>query len=212
MAPSISHLGGRARVNEPGRYRKKNNKNLMAQGLPTFIGMPQPLRNLLSKRVKSNKAIQKKTKPKSIPTFLITVGEYTYPAGKMSAAATYRGIDTTLMNNAPAWGSVQPQQPNLSTSILLSLGPIGVNTLFTGIFVPGVAAGLSPGSPVNVRITNVTKNESQNFIMTAKDTSAGVAQEAVDLPADLTGGGKAQSTWSGTVWDVNDIVKLEILL
>ena len=53
MPTSISHLGGRARVNEPGRYRKKNNKNLMAQGLPSFVGMPQPLRNLIAKRVKT---------------------------------------------------------------------------------------------------------------------------------------------------------------
>ena len=60
MPTSISHLGGRARVNEPGRYRKKNNKNLMAQGLPTYVGMPQPLRNLIAKRVKPSEAISKK--------------------------------------------------------------------------------------------------------------------------------------------------------
>ena len=60
MPTSISHLGGRARVNEPGRYRKKNNKNLMAQGLPSFVGMPQPLRNLIAKRVKTSEAISKK--------------------------------------------------------------------------------------------------------------------------------------------------------
>ena len=61
MPTSISHIGGRARVNEPGRYRKKNNKNLMAQGLPTYVGMPQPLRNLIAKRVKSSDAITKGT-------------------------------------------------------------------------------------------------------------------------------------------------------
>jgi len=60
MPTSISHLGGRARVNEPGRYRKKNNKNLMAQGLPTYVGMPQPLRNLIAKRVKPSQAVAKK--------------------------------------------------------------------------------------------------------------------------------------------------------
>ena len=62
MPTSISHLGGRARVNEPGRYRQKNNKNLMAQGLPSFVGMPQPLRNLITKRVKPSQAITKKKK------------------------------------------------------------------------------------------------------------------------------------------------------
>ena len=65
MPTSISHLGGRARVNEPGRYRKKNNKNLMAQGLPSFVGMPQPLRNLIAKRVKPSEAISKKKKTQS---------------------------------------------------------------------------------------------------------------------------------------------------
>ena len=61
MPTSISHLGGRARVNEPGRYRKKNNKNLMAQGLPTYIGMPQPLRNLIAKRVKPSQTVKRTT-------------------------------------------------------------------------------------------------------------------------------------------------------
>ena len=65
MPTSISHIGGRARVNEPGRYRKKNNKNLMAQGVPTFIGMPQPLRNLIAKRVKPSQAISNKKKTQS---------------------------------------------------------------------------------------------------------------------------------------------------
>jgi hypothetical protein len=69
MPTSISHLGGRARVNEPGRYRKKNNKNLTAQGLPTYVGMPQPLRNLIAKRVKPSQAVAKK-KP-SIKTIRI---------------------------------------------------------------------------------------------------------------------------------------------
>jgi hypothetical protein len=69
MPTSISHLGGRARVNEPGRYRKKNNKNLMTQGLPTYVGMPQPLRNLIAKRVKPSQAVTKK-KP-SIKTIRI---------------------------------------------------------------------------------------------------------------------------------------------
>ena len=65
MPTSISHIGGRARVNEPGRYRKRNNKNLMAQGMPTFIGMPQPLRNSIAKRVKPSQAISKKKKKKA---------------------------------------------------------------------------------------------------------------------------------------------------
>ena len=33
MPTSIAHLGGRARVAEPGRYRKENNKNLKSQGI-----------------------------------------------------------------------------------------------------------------------------------------------------------------------------------
>ena len=61
MPTSISHLGGRARVNEPGRYRKKNNKDLMAQGLPTYVGMPQPLRNLIAKRVKPSQTVKRTT-------------------------------------------------------------------------------------------------------------------------------------------------------
>ena len=61
MPTSISHIGGRARVNEPGRYRKKNNKNLMAQGLPTYVGMPQPLRNLIAKRVKPSQTVKRTT-------------------------------------------------------------------------------------------------------------------------------------------------------
>ena len=61
MPTSISHIGGRARVHEPGRYRKRNNKNLMAQGMPTFIGMPQPLRNLIARRVKPSQAVTKKS-------------------------------------------------------------------------------------------------------------------------------------------------------
>ena len=66
MPTSISHLGGRARVNEPGRYRKKNNKNLMAQGLPTYVGMPQPLRNLIAKRVKPSQAVTERKKKSCI--------------------------------------------------------------------------------------------------------------------------------------------------
>ena len=46
MPTSISHLGGRARVNEPGRYRKENNKNLTAQGLPNLIGNPNIYKTL----------------------------------------------------------------------------------------------------------------------------------------------------------------------
>jgi len=71
MPTSISHLGGRARVNEPGRYRKKNNKNLMAQGLPTYVGMPQPLRNLIAKRVKPSQAVAVAKKKPSIKTIRI---------------------------------------------------------------------------------------------------------------------------------------------
>ena len=69
MPTWISHLGGRAQINEPGRYWKKNNSNLTAQGLPTYIGMPQPLRNLIAKRVKPSQAVSKK-KP-SIKTIRI---------------------------------------------------------------------------------------------------------------------------------------------
>ena len=196
MPTSISHLGGRARVNEPGRYRKKNNKNLMAQGLPSFVGMPQPLRNLIAKRVKPSQAIKKV--PKANPTFIITVSAL---AGK--AGAVQKGVD---LQNAPPFGSVSP---SLSDFQLLLNGNTGE---IVAVFIPGVAVGLPNGSPVNVKITNVTKSESQTFIMTAKVFPAAVAAEAVDQPFDVSNPpAKIQATWSGTTWDIGDTLKVEIL-
>ena len=52
MPTSISHIGGRARVNEPGRYRKENNKNLMSQGLPNLFGKSKYLQNIIARRVR----------------------------------------------------------------------------------------------------------------------------------------------------------------
>ena len=58
MPTSISHLGGRARVNEPGRYRKENNKNLMAQGLPNLFGKSKYLQSLIARRVRGKYAFK----------------------------------------------------------------------------------------------------------------------------------------------------------
>lgn len=52
MPLSISHLGGRARAQEPGRYRKENNKNITSQGLPNLFGKPKYLQNIISSRVR----------------------------------------------------------------------------------------------------------------------------------------------------------------
>jgi len=198
MPTSISHLGGRARVNEPGRYRKKNNKNLMAQGLPSFVGMPQPLRNLIAKRVKPSQAIKKV--PKANPTFIITVAT---PGGKF--ANQFFGIDLQGAL-APPFGSVSPSLSGFQLAASFPSGNI------IAVFVPGVAVGLPAGSPVNVKITNVTKSESQTFIMTANTTTAGIAAGAVDAPFDFSNPpAKTQATWSGTTWDIGDTLKLEIL-
>ena len=58
MPTSISHIGGRARVNEPGRYRKKNNKNLTSQGLPNLFGKPKYLQSIIARRVRGVYAIK----------------------------------------------------------------------------------------------------------------------------------------------------------
>ena len=58
MPTSISHLGGRARVQEPGRYRKENNKNLTAQGLPNLFGKPKYLQSIIARRVRGVYAIK----------------------------------------------------------------------------------------------------------------------------------------------------------
>lgn len=52
MPTSISHLGGRARVQEPGRYRKENNKNITSQGFPNLFGKPIYLKNIIASRVR----------------------------------------------------------------------------------------------------------------------------------------------------------------
>ena len=52
MPTSISHLGGRARVAEPGRYKKENNKNQKAQGLPPMLGKPLYLQRYIQSRVR----------------------------------------------------------------------------------------------------------------------------------------------------------------
>lgn len=57
MPTSISHLGGRARTAEPGRYKKENNKNLMRQGLPNLIGKSRVLRRYIQSRVKFTTAL-----------------------------------------------------------------------------------------------------------------------------------------------------------
>ena len=59
MPTSISHIGGRARVAEPGRYRKENNKNQKAQGLPNLFGKPKYLQNIIASRVRGIYAILK---------------------------------------------------------------------------------------------------------------------------------------------------------
>jgi len=56
MPTSISHLGGRARVAEPGRYKKDNNKNLKAQGLPPLLGKPLYLQRYIRSRVREKYA------------------------------------------------------------------------------------------------------------------------------------------------------------
>lgn len=58
MPTSISHLGGRARVQEPGRYRKENNKNQKAQGLPNLFGKPKYLQSIIARRVRGVYAIK----------------------------------------------------------------------------------------------------------------------------------------------------------
>lgn len=58
MPTSISHLGGRARVQEPGRYRKENNKNQKSQGLPNLFGKPQYLQSIIARRVRGVYAIK----------------------------------------------------------------------------------------------------------------------------------------------------------
>ena len=60
MPTSISHIGGRARVAEPGRYRKENNKNLTSQGLPNLFGKPKYLQNIIAARVRGIYAINSK--------------------------------------------------------------------------------------------------------------------------------------------------------
>ena len=52
MPTSISHIGGRARVAEPGRYKKENNKNLKAQGLAPLQGKPLYLQRYIMSRVR----------------------------------------------------------------------------------------------------------------------------------------------------------------
>ena len=92
MPTSISHLGGRARVNEPGRYRKKNNKNLMAQGLPTYVGMPQPLRNLIAKRVKPSQQQFKKRTTTTTTTTNVAVLPVCVNAGEVDVANTITNL------------------------------------------------------------------------------------------------------------------------
>ncbi len=58
MPTSISHIGGRARVNEPGRYRKENNNNQKAQGLPNLFGKPKYLQSIIARRVRGVYAIK----------------------------------------------------------------------------------------------------------------------------------------------------------
>ena len=58
MPTSISHLGGRARVQEPGRYRKENNKNQQAPGLPNLFGKPKYLQSIIARRVRGVYAIK----------------------------------------------------------------------------------------------------------------------------------------------------------
>ena len=52
MPTSISHIGGRARVAEPGRYKKENNKNIIAQGLPNLFGKSLVIRRHIASRVR----------------------------------------------------------------------------------------------------------------------------------------------------------------
>jgi len=58
MPTSITHLGGRARVQEPGRYRKENNKNQKSQGLPNLFGKPKYLQSIIARRVRGVYAIK----------------------------------------------------------------------------------------------------------------------------------------------------------
>ena len=102
MPTSISHLGGRARVNEPGRYRKNNNKKHKAQGLPTFIGMPQPLRNSIAKRVKPSQAVAKKKKRRSIQCTNCQ-GAAAGAAVTLAAGSSIEG--TVKTNCAPIFGN-----------------------------------------------------------------------------------------------------------
>lgn len=214
----------RARAANLEKYRPGNNKP-NAQGFPSVLGKSTVVRNLILRKVNPNKATQKRAKPKSIATFTLTVAEYTYSGGG-GWGETYIGVDTAniFTLDEDTFGSVQPPTyRNISTSIALYIGPTVVEEEeeegdqtknIAAIFVTGVAVGLSPGSPVNVRITNVTKSESQTFIMTAKATPLGQQQEAVDRPFHNSQlGGKApQPTWSGSLWAIGDIIKLEILL
>ena len=58
MPTSIAHLGGRARVQEPGRYRKENNKNQKPQGLANLFGKPKYLQSIIARRVRGVYAIK----------------------------------------------------------------------------------------------------------------------------------------------------------
>ena len=131
--------------------------------------------------------VQRVPPPPPLPIiYTITVDEWS------GAAPGYMGIDLTA---PPPFGSVSPPDPtNLFVLVLGTVTDVGI---FVAVNIPGW-----PPAPFasthNIKITNVTNNESQNFAIDVNTAGVGINIAATWPPAL-------------TLWAVNDIVTVEIL-
>ena len=119
---------------------------------------------------------------------------------------TIVGIDRDPTIAGVTFGSIVPPNingaPNNVYVLVLNANTFPITFAVTQI--TGFAAAAS-NYQVNVKITNVTNNESQVYQMTVD-----VLTDPAIPRANITGG-KGSAAWNGTMWAANDIVTVELV-
>ena len=133
----------------------------------------------------------------------ITVEEF--PTGPGTSDPQIVGIDRDLTLGGVVYGSIVPPDINgvPNSVFLLVCREIGGAREIAAAQITGFAPAAS-NYQVNVKITNVTNNESQVYQMTV-DVLTVPAIPRASIP------GKGNAGWNGTMWAANDIVTVELV-
>lgn len=129
----------------------------------------------------------------------------TITVGVWPTSSNIVGIDRVPLGGFD-FGSIVPPDINGVTNnvYVLVLDGSGSTPQIAVAQITGFATAAS-NYQVNVKITNVTKNESQVYQMTVDVVTD------PNIPRATITGGKGSSTWNGTMWEKDDVVTVELI-